>query len=591
MRIFLFLLFAIIAVSLVSVSYAQNGDIHFHGGVDPKTDFVHHGDTLTFYGWSNAYQSWMSGIIPTPFSSFDVKIYDPDNNAVFEQILNSDENGKIEFSIPITSDLRQGKYITKITITNGDYAPFYDEGYFYVILQESDVLPDSKYVLTLSAEQSAKFGTYPKFAAKMCPLPFDVMSDEAFLDPETRTYMENSQILVNSYITKPDGTKVISPLAYINKPFDCSEKAENQFYADMEGKWTIYVVAKWMSNGTIYKTQSNTIEVFVPAPLFRSNQIEILDVGINSRNTYLARDWSSDGRYLLLGYQIVKDESYQDKFTVYDLDSKTLTDLEIPEKFYNESLNIPDARFSPSGEGVYFFVERDKVYFYDIKQKTVTETNTDGVTNFDVDQKGNIFYTKEPKSELSQSNPEYQIYKLDADSGKIEEIAKHKDFWEFDINAQGTKVLYRKTIDVGYGWAERKLAIYDIQTQTHKTIPKIDDANCGEKLIFAPNDDLILYQITGCGRGWPGGVLSITDMDGNSEVLVPATNHRPENAIVSPDGQYLVYTYPVDDNGTAGLFKMTLAKPVPEFGTIAVLILIVPILSIVIFSKFSRLNL
>jgi len=65
MRVFLFFLFATISVSLVSISYAQNGDIHFHGGADPKTDFVYRGDTLTFYGWSNAYQSWQSGQLPS----------------------------------------------------------------------------------------------------------------------------------------------------------------------------------------------------------------------------------------------------------------------------------------------------------------------------------------------------------------------------------------------------------------------------------------------------------------------------------------------------------------------------------------------
>jgi Tol biopolymer transport system component len=575
------------SVTLISVSYAQEGDVHFHGGVDPKTDFVHHGDTLTFYGWSNAYQSWKPGIIPTPFSSFDVKIYDPDNNAVFEQNLNSDENGKVEFSIPITADFKQGKYIAKITITNGGYAPFYDEEYFYVILQESDVLSDSKYVLFLSAEQSAKFGTYPKFFATICPLPFDVMSGEAFLDPETRTYMENSQILVNAYITKPDGTKSIEPFAYIGKPFDCSDKAENQFYTDMEGMWTIYVVAKWMNNGTIYKTQSNNIEVFVPAPMFRGSQIEMLDVGISSTSgNFGALDWSPDSRYLLLTYQVLGNETYYDKFAIFDLEFKTLKNLTALDRFYSEDQRITDAKFSPDGNGVYFAYDK-KIHLYDTTQETITETDTSEVSNFDVDQNNNIFYTKEP-SNTGKSNPEIHLYKLDANSGKTEEITKHKDFWEFDVNDEGTEILYRKTIDAGYGWADRKLAIYDIQSKTHKTIPKIDDADCGELPIFAPNDDLIIYDITGCGRGWPGGVLLITDINGNSEVLIPSSNHRPGNPVISPDGQYLVYTHGDYSDGTGGLYKMTLAKSVLEFGTISVLVLVVSISIIVISVRFSR---
>lgn len=587
MRVFLFLLFATMSVSLVSASYSQEGDIHFHGGSDPKTQFAHRGDILTFYGWSNAYQSWKPGIIPTPFSSFDVKIYDPDNNTVFEQNLNSDENGKIEFSIPITADFKQGKYITKITITNGNYAPFYDEGYFYVILQESDVLSDPKYVLTLSAEQSAKFGTYPKFFATMCPLPFDVMSDEAFLDPETRTYMENSQILVNAYITKPDGTKSIEPFAHIGKPFDCSDKAENQFYTDVEGTWTIYAVAKWMNNGTIYKTQSNTIEVFVPAPMFRGNQIEMLDVGIPSTSdNFGVLDWSPDGKHLLLTYKMLENETYYDKFAIFDLGSKTLKNLAALDRFYSKDQSISNAKFSPDGDDVYFAYDR-KIHLYYTTQETITETDASEVSSFDIDQNNNIFYTKEPPN-TGENSQEFHLYKLDANSGKTEEIAKHKDFWEFDVNDEGTKILYRKTIDAGYGWADRKLAIYDIPSKTHKTIPKIDDADCGGQTMFAPNDDLIMYDITGCGRGWPGGVLFITDINGNSEVLVPSSNYRPGNPVISPDGQYLVYTHGDYGDGTGGLYKMILTKPVPEFGTIAVLTLTVSLLSIVVFSKFSK---
>jgi predicted secreted protein with PEFG-CTERM motif len=210
------------------------------------------------------------------------------------------------------------------------------------------------------------------------------------------------------------------------------------------------------------------------------------------------------------------------------------------------------------------------------------------VVSFDVDRHGNIFYTIEPKN--NENNPEIHLYKLDIVTGKSEEIVKHKDLWEFDVNDEGTKILYRKTIDAGYGWADRKLTIYDIPTKIHKNIPKIDDADCGGYSIFAPNDDLIIYDIAGCGRGWPGGVLMITDVDGNSEVLIPSSNYRPEYPIVSPDGQYLVYTYPADDNGTIGLFKMTLAKPIPEFGIIVSLILAVSLTSIIVFGTKHRKN-
>jgi predicted secreted protein with PEFG-CTERM motif len=59
-----------------------------------------------------------------------------------------------------------------------------------------------------------------------------------------------------------------------------------------------------------------------------------------------------------------------------------------------------------------------------------------------------------------------------------------------------------------------------------------------------------------------------------------------------PDGSQLVYRYPSYVNGTAtvGLYQMILAKPVPEFGTITVLMLIMSIMSIVVFNKFSKIK-
>jgi hypothetical protein len=75
----------------------------------------------------------------------------------------------------------------------------------------------------------------------------------------------------------------------------------------------------------------------------------------------------------------------------------------------------------------------------------------------------------------------------------------------------------------------------------------------------------------------------LISVDGNyHEVLRPYTNYGPESFVISPDGSLILYSAGND-------FEiMSLAKPIPEFETITMLILMTSFVPLILFSKIRK---
>ena len=90
---------------------------------------------------------------------------------------------------------------------------------------------------------------------------------------------------------------------------------------------------------------------------------------------------------------------------------------------------------------------------------------------------------------------------------------------------------------------------------------------------------MIIYNVHSCGRSAPGGTLNLISVDGTyREILLPYTNYNPENFVISPDGSLIIYG--MGDEHDFGI--LTLAKPIPEFETIAMMILATSIIPIIL---------
>jgi hypothetical protein len=582
------ILVVILMICIVPVFAEELGVIHFHGGLDPVRSnltgeyYYSRGDTIKFNGWANAYQDG-GRMIKTPNPTFDIKITDPDNHIITHQTITGDKDGHVEFLFPVGGDYKFGQYLVDIHISkDGYYTYTQDPQPFFVVRGVSDEIKSQDHTVKIWPEKSKiRFATAEKLFVSVCPSPLSGIHAEGFIDPETGFHVDDSYFLVDYTITKPDGIKITNAFSSVNS-YRCNEALENQIYADTPGKWTISASAKWLKDGVLYYAQSHPTDIIVEDPVFSSTQIErVLDKG------YAPLDWSPDGKYMLLKNATEYYMKNNLKLELVNTQDHSITKLVIPINDDND-LYIDTAKFSSNGDGI-FFVTADHLHRYDIANKTIRDIEIKNIAGFSLDSLGNVFYsTRKP-----QSTDERYFIVWKTDLVNTVKVADGPDFSGFDVNDNGTKLLYRKFLEGGYGWQNSVLAVYDIEGKKESTIPKITDADCGSIPQWAPNNNLIIYHISGCGRDWPGGMIKITDMDGNENVLIQPSNNNPANFIVSPDGKYLVYPQSYyDENTKSGLYRMTLARPVPEFDSVSNLILATSLISVIVFSVMkSRKNL
>jgi predicted secreted protein with PEFG-CTERM motif len=103
---------------------------------------------------------------------------------------------------------------------------------------------------------------------------------------------------------------------------------------------------------------------------------------------------------------------------------------------------------------------------------------------------------------------------------------------------------------------------------------------------------MIVYQDNRCGRTVDSGILGLATLDGYTEPLIPkidpSTRSYPVAFVISPDGSSIVYltSNGKSDFGESGdFYKLVLAKPIPEFETIAMMIFALSVIPIVLLRK------
>jgi predicted secreted protein with PEFG-CTERM motif len=153
----------------------------------------------------------------------------------------------------------------------------------------------------------------------------------------------------------------------------------------------------------------------------------------------------------------------------------------------------------------------------------------------------------------------------------------------FEVSPDGKKILFKRTL--GSSFPPTRVLAYQPAQGDVVEVPS-QKTNCGSEPKWAPNGEMIIHISSGCSRGPPGGTIHLTTVDGQyHEILLPYTNDNPQNFAFSPDGMYMVYA--IDEN----LGIMTMAKPIPEFGTIAIMILFVSVFCVIGFYKSGKLSL
>ena len=450
------------------------------------------------------------------------------------------------------------------------------------------------------SEQSVQvLGTQIKISGILCPSPYDLFEMEPFYHEESSEQMHDDGFLVMRYLTKPDGT--IESQMRNNYEHDCSEPIPQYFHADQLGQYKVNAVATWNSNG-VQSISSNVATITVTEPIF-DYVVESVTVDNKKWVVRAPVDWSVDGNSIL--FQVWIDYESEDR--------KNSLVLISPEGVIQKELDfsgsdisdIDHARIAPTNDMIHI-LEDGKMYRYVLATDEIIALNTEGghVHFFD--------YYLYPEDEFDNYSIVYSVenqdsYPDDPDSKYslliMDELIEHdtdsthSEFFSnienpnFHFSPDGKKILFIKTIDAGYGWADRVPAYIDAQDYGPHIIPNVD-LNCSNLLQWAPSGEMVVYQDNRCGRTVNSGMFGLVTLDGYHEKLIPpidpSTKSYPSSFVVSPDGSTIIY---VTSDGksefgkTGDYYKLTFAKPIPEFEAITILMLSLAIIPIVLFSR------
>jgi hypothetical protein len=341
------------------------------------------------------------------------------------------------------------------------------------------------------------------------------------------------------------------------------------------GEWSASAVARWVgvSGDQMFQAGSNAVAFSVKETVFRSDNIRRIDIDDKYQSIELL-DVSPDGKSVLFKHSEGLEYGALSILALSDNGTQQITDLGRMDSSLGSFFQF--ARFSPAEDAVYFMWDND-VYRQEIGAANATRlTDSHDITYFD-SAGGRVAYTANGK-----------LFFADADFKNPRQVASLALVSGFDLSPDGKKVLYQKTDPV------TSIAYYDLEERKEHVVP--NTAFCGEIPRWAPNSYNILFHEQSCSRGWPGGILRITDLNGSfQEIIVPGSNDNPRHFLFGPDGHSVFvstssYGLGRVENGMGGpadLYIMELAHPVPEFNAApAVMAAITGI--VIVVSRYAR---
>ena len=434
-------------------------------------------------------------------------------------------------------------------------------------------------------ESVVRYPDFPTMEFALTPAPTGPF--ESFYLEEIDELAPEGNILVVYTIMTPDGIKQTS-IGHFHLDDIASNLTKVSFGTTTAGEYAISGKIYWQAEGKLYSIVGNTTTVTAQNPMFRGliEPVSIDESFVSSKPF----DWNSDD-VILFRYAIQHnpDETIE-KLATMNPDGSNVTTLPIPA--LTEDNSFYDARFSPDGDYIHVYMDNRNLYRFDLKTEETTQlTHQEEIYDFD------YYHYSEDNPELysivvSVENKEtdYEDFiLLDIGNGEKENsiLDAHVlvfDFesHSFDISPDGKKILFKRTLDSQYPRAERVLAYLPAQGEIVE-IP-VFDADCGTPPKWSPNGEMIVYHSSACSRGPSGGTLHLISVDGNyDETLLPYTHNNPEDFIISPDGTQILYG--IDTNVEHGFEKLILTKPIPEFSTIAMMILLVAALPVILLRK------
>lgn len=503
--------------------------------------------------------------------------------------------------------LRQYEDISRVTILFSPNEPggpakepidVVDTSNSYYKRTSSSSAIDNKFEIWPSdSVTSTAWNTYIR--GTICPSPVTDAGREEQYDPDTHALIDlGSGVEITYYAISPEGIEkpIENSLYYPTTDF-CSEAPGAYLTPDVEGNWTVYGTARWISEGVVQEIQSNEVKVLVKPAMYKSTNSETLALDANNYPLLKLLDWSSDGKSILVAYDNTYNASIGiDPRTTPSIETGVLGIMD-PEGNEIRIIDLPahfryfnDARFSPSSDEIllitgstYEFENQATVFKYDLGSgKLVPLPEISGyavwVRDKDGDGSDDIVFGKEIRDSSHQDRLEkFEIWLASSD-GTVEKLYQQSvddeaGFQIDDSSTDGNKMLITVYKQSEFPVNVNDLAIFDLQSRKLATI--LSSTNT-EFTRFAPFDGLVLYNI-GSGYKTPDGPSYIMTADGSYHEQLylggrPGTVDSPETLVVSPDGRFVLSVFEEWGSGRLYLTKTQLAQSIPEFGSLAALI-------------------
>ena len=429
-------------------------------------------------------------------------------------------------------------------------------------------------------ESVVRYPDFPTIEFTLDPAPSGPF--ESFYIEDIEESVPENRILVIYKIITPDG-KTETAMGHFHLDDITQHLTKVSFKTPIPGEYSVTGNIFWQTDGKLFAISSDTVMITVKDPIFRGTVDKIsIDKKLGGMKLF---DWSRDENLILFKH-VANDgaDHEQERLATMTPDGNDVVTLPIAN--LTDENKFFDARFSPDGNHIHAYMDDKNIYRFDLDTKEIMQlTHQGGIFGFD------YYHYDENKPEnysiiISVKNEETlgNFTLLDIGNGEQENsiLNAHAMVFgfsssKFDISPDGKKILFKKTNDAGYGWADRVLAYHPAHGDVVE-IPNIQ-ASCGSSPKWSPNGEMIVYSVSSCGRGAPGGTLHLTNLDGSyRETLLPYTNDNPGNFIISPDGTSIIYG--VRDEH--GLGVLTLAKSIPEFEAIAMIILAASIIPVIL---------
>lgn len=329
-------------------------------------------------------------------------------------------------------------------------------------------------------------------------------------------------------------------------------------------------------------TEIDTSELHIPNPADNQTYFEL-------------RDWDAEsGKVLFTSGEFIG---------IMNPNATDVQTVSLPSEFHDPStLSSPVAKAVFTGNGTILALVRNSFLVYEAGEdaglvNTERYSLDEHVFSFEILNNANnmsrndfnLVLVESHSRQAGRDDFEYwnELWLADSKGNKISKLYEGKLASSIAASHDGKRIAIPVVGEIGrpsYVGLIRLLVLDISRNQTSIVYEEYASSPGGLK--WSPNDELLMY-IQGAGVRVPIAALNVVSVDGAYKQSIYWGLDAPASYVVSEDGrEVLIGISPYLATGIATkLYRLELARPVPEFGSIAVLVIAAGIVGAIVAAR------